>query len=303
VIDPPGSLIVGRFAQSPLTGSATIAADISQKIQAGQVYASVRTDAFPRGEIRGQFVQDLVVIRAAKDNTLYESASGSISNGAGQHFFCGRSADGDLKRAVIKFDVSGAGIPPGSVITEAVLGLTMTRSESGQQPIALHRLNADWGEGTSDARENEGSGAEAKTGDATWQHTFFSESFWESAGGDFVADASASQTVGGRGAYQWESPTMLEDVREWFENPAENFGWLLLGDETRNRTTKRFGSRENEEAFPMLTVRYEAPPCRSALVGDLNGDCRVDFLDLALMLSNWLVDCNETPGHPACLPR
>lgn len=43
--------------------------------------------------------------------------------------------------------------------------------------------------------------------------------------------------------------------------------------------------------------------CQFALVGDLNGDCRVGLSDLAMMAANWLVDCGLTPGDPACIPE
>jgi len=43
--------------------------------------------------------------------------------------------------------------------------------------------------------------------------------------------------------------------------------------------------------------------CLYALVGDLNDDCKVDWLDFALMAENWLIDCNLTPGDPACIPK
>jgi hypothetical protein len=42
--------------------------------------------------------------------------------------------------------------------------------------------------------------------------------------------------------------------------------------------------------------------CQYTLVGDLNGDCRVDLFDLALMAGAWLVDCNAVPPDPACMP-
>ena len=37
---------------------------------------------------------------------------------------------------------------------------------------------------------------------------------------------------------------MLADVQKWLDDPSSNFGWLLLGDETKSRTTKRFDSSE-----------------------------------------------------------
>lgn len=45
------------------------------------------------------------------------------------------------------------------------------------------------------------------------------------------------------------------------------------------------------------------PRCPFDLLGDLNYDCRVDFSDFALMASNWLIDCEQLPVDPACVPK
>jgi len=42
--------------------------------------------------------------------------------------------------------------------------------------------------------------------------------------------------------------------------------------------------------------------CHYELDYDLNGDCRADMSDLALLSQVWLVDCNSTPDEPACTP-
>jgi hypothetical protein len=43
--------------------------------------------------------------------------------------------------------------------------------------------------------------------------------------------------------------------------------------------------------------------CPYYLAGDLNDDCRVDFLDVATLAANWLIDCNTTPEDAACVPK
>jgi hypothetical protein len=43
--------------------------------------------------------------------------------------------------------------------------------------------------------------------------------------------------------------------------------------------------------------------CGYLIAGDLNNDCRVDLHDFAVMAANWLIDCNQTPGDPACVPK
>ncbi|MBL7187601.1 MAG: hypothetical protein ISS70_14865 [Phycisphaerae bacterium] len=50
-----------------------------------------------------------------------------------------------------------------------------------------------------------------------------------------------------------------------------------------------------------LAIRKE--PCLYQLAGDLNDDCRVDFLDDTIMAESWLIDCNLNPEKPACIPR
>ena len=43
--------------------------------------------------------------------------------------------------------------------------------------------------------------------------------------------------------------------------------------------------------------------CTLEVIGDLNEDCRVNFVDMAVMAQNWLIDCNLTPENPACLSQ
>ena len=47
---------------------------------------------------------------------------------------------------------------------------------------------------------------------------------------------------------------MVADVQSWLDNPASNFGWLVLGDETAIATAKRFDTRESASP-PVLTIR------------------------------------------------
>jgi len=115
-----------------------------------------------------------VTLHPTKDNTLYEDPKGSVSNGAGAHFFVGKTDLELTRRAVIAFDVA-EGIPAGSTILSATLELYMSRTNSPTQPVTVHRLLADWGEGTSNAPENEGTGTRATTGSATWLHTFHND--------------------------------------------------------------------------------------------------------------------------------
>jgi hypothetical protein len=198
-------------------------------------------------------------INPSKDNTLYEFVplDGDLSNGVGDHFFAGVTALGELRRGVLAFDIAGS-IPPGSTITSVSLSMNMSRTISDTRTVELHKLLADWGEGTSDASGFEGMGGPATTNDATWRHRFYNTIFWTTQGGDFSATVSASQSVDDIGQYIWSSAQMVADVQSWLDNPASNFGWLVLGDESTITTAKRFDTRESTSP-PVLTIEYTAP--------------------------------------------
>jgi hypothetical protein len=204
-----------------------------------------------------------VTLNAHKDNTLYESATGSISNGAGQAFFVGRTGQvtGSIRRGVLAFPIA-ENIPPGSTVTSVTLTLHMSRTALGAPTtmVEMHRALTDWGEGTANADGNEGSGAPATTNDATWIHRFFDTATWTQPGGDFQTQSSASQSVAGVGSYTWESTSQLvNEVQQWLDAPASNFGWVMIGDESGPSTSKRFDTHENIDpgARPHLTVTYQ----------------------------------------------
>jgi len=302
-LNPPGN--VAGTGKSPLVGAAVISNADKAKLLAGAVYFNVHSTAFPAGEIRGQVLPQKISLAAAKDNTLYETPTGSASNGQGEHLFAGRGRDGERKRAVIMFDVAAAGIPAGSTITGVELTLNMSKSSAGPANVTVHRIAQNWGEGSSDAPAEEGDGTQAARDDATWLHTFFNTSLWANPGGDFAPVPSASRSVAGPAKYTW-GPTdaVTADVQAWLNNPADNFGWLLLGNELIAQTAKRFDSSENPVPAnqPTLTIRYTSP-CLFKIAGDLNDDCKVNFLDFAAVANNWLAECGSLPLDPACVPK
>lgn len=199
----------------------------------------------------------MVDVPASKDNTLYEDAQGAVSNGAGSHFFVGTTASGSKRRGLIAFDIAGH-LPAGAVITSVMLQLDMTKTIAGRQNITLHKVLANWGEGNSDALDDEGQGAPAAAADATWKHRFFPNTLWATVGGNFAATASATTPVDALGVYTWGStPGMVADVQAWLNQPTSNFGWLLRGNEATTTTAKRFDTKESvADNGPLLTVEF-----------------------------------------------
>ncbi|HET9233640.1 MAG TPA: DNRLRE domain-containing protein, partial [Candidatus Eisenbacteria bacterium] len=219
-----------------------------------------------------------VTVGSMKDNTLYESATGALSNGAGQRFVAGRNQNGLKRRGLIAFDVASV-LPAGAVIQSVGLTLRLASGggSTGTQNIGLHRTLANWGEGTSVATGDELSGANATTNDATWLHTFFPSQFWASAGGDWFATASAVVSVSSETFYTWSTAGMVSDVQGWLNSPSSNFGWTVLGKESGGgNAQKPFHTKEaTDPAFrPALSITYvyTPPPPTGACCFD-DGSC------------------------------
>jgi len=55
------------------------------------------------------------------------------------------------------------------------------------------------------------------------------------------------------------------DVQSWIDQPATNFGWIVVGDETTGNTARKCDSRESAAGNPTLTVSYIAPGQTAAI--------------------------------------
>ena len=204
---------------------------------------------------------DVLSVVADRDNTMYEDAPGTNSNGAGSFIFTAtQSSNGWARRALVHFDVSS--IPAGSTINSAQLSLRVTQTISGSQDIDLHRVVADWGEAGSNAPGQEGGGTSAQNGDATWVSSFHPSTAWAQPGGDFASTASATASVGSSGSTSvWSSAGMEADVQSWVSGAQPNFGWVVKHtDEIVYGTAKRFRSRENTTTSQRPTLVVDFTP-------------------------------------------
>jgi hypothetical protein len=210
---------------------------------------------------------EIVSLVPTGDTTIY-SESGDLSNGAGEFVFSGRTARSTTRRALLRFDVA-ASVRPGSTISTVTLTLHPSQSPGSSEPplpqsFVLHRVIAPWGEGTSDARTPGGFGTRATVNDATWTYRFWYSDVWTTPGGDFNPSESAHTVISvTNDAFVVWGPTaeMVRDVRDWLDQPATNFGWILIGNEALDKTARRFDSRESRKVTyrPVLTIEFIPP--------------------------------------------
>jgi hypothetical protein len=141
----------------------------------------------------------IITIGASSDATIYQNNVNN-SNGAGPAMFAGTNAMNSPRRGLLAFDIA-ANVPAGSIVSDVQLTLFLAQvagADTTPRTIELHLLTSDWGEGTTGAGSavgGSGQGFPANAGDATWNANFFGTTLWGTAGGDFVAAASASTVV------------------------------------------------------------------------------------------------------------
>lgn len=204
---------------------------------------------------------DVIVVPSSRDNTLYESATGAVSNGAGENVFAGLTTQG-IRRGLMHFQVDSM-IPAGSTVTAVQLVLNVTNANNVPTDYTLQRVLSNWGEGTSDAGLPGGQGTPSSTGDATWIHTFFNTAFWTTVGGDFSSTVSATANLTATaGPLSWTSAQMVADVQAWVNSPGANFGWVIRNDEATLMDSARFASRENTSPAlrPALSITFTPIP-------------------------------------------
>lgn len=170
-------------------------------------------------------------LSAAKDNTLFEEAE--LSNGAGDWIFAGATDasknNAAMRRALLSWNLST--VPAGATVATASVTLKMDRTIAPAYAFSLHKMTANWGEGTTNAAAQEGDGITASANDATWLKPFFGQAAtWTTPGGDFLATRSASLSVGMATNYTWAAPGLAADLNAWLAAPAANFGWMLKAD-------------------------------------------------------------------------
>ena len=207
---------------------------------------------------------DSVSLSPVADTALF-NAFPNNNMGSNANVAAGATASGAIFRAMVKFDLAGA-IPAGATVDSVSLELRDVSSSASfiSSNFELHRLLADWGEGTGTGNQ----GRAATNGEATWNSRFHNVAAWSAPGGatgvDFATNVSSSAFISVSGALTtWSSSAeMIADVQFWLDTPSSNFGWALLSDaEGTLETARRFASREDTMGRgPKLTVQFTPVP-------------------------------------------
>lgn len=199
---------------------------------------------------------------ASEDAVIYDDGESASGIGTLQ---VGRLPDpeGIVRRALVRFEAGG--FPPEGTIQDAVLTMRLVgrgpQSDEGPMEISLHRLLAPWSEG--DVRSNDATGTPATAGSVTWLHRDSPDLLWENPGSDYLAEPSATlilpaETFSEERQVQWQGAGMDADIQHWIANPDDNYGWILITEESVSGRSAEFESRNDRwpTARPTLKFSY-----------------------------------------------
>ena len=268
----------------------------------------------------GQVLAESVTVTAVADTTLIEDAPDNNLGGA-LIVNAGTTQTFKRNRGLFRFDFAGR-IPPGSRVEKVDLILEVTgqpKEEQNASSFGLHRVLKPWGEGDKSSPDliHPGLGAPATAGEATWKHRFaFTTNAWTIPGAaatnDYTPEASSETFVYGLGDSPYtfvSTPRLVADVQTWVDNPAANFGWILISQsEELNFTARRFASREDAGREPYLVIEYVPPKIdlpaitngqfNFSFVVQPNQTYAVEFRPSLSPLDNWSTLTNF-PAQPA----
>ncbi len=211
---------------------------------------------------------DSVVLAPVADTFIADSFPDN-NFGAMIFFNGGTTQNYNTNRGLVRFDPTAA-IPPGSKILSAAVTAEVVGQPSepwNSANFGLHRLLRDWGEGDNFATKPQNA-AGAGTNEANWFYRFaFTAATWGVTGGqpgvDYAPVPSVTTWVYEAGnPYTFNStPALAADVQGWLDEPATNFGWMLIvQNATDNFTARRFGARESGVDAPRLDLSFQSPP-------------------------------------------
>lgn len=211
---------------------------------------------------------DVVTLNPSADTALHEYFPGN-NLGAQAWLTAGTTQNGPRTRGLMQFDLTGV-IPLGAIINSVTLTLEVTRTPiDGDAPsnFLLHRMLVDWAEGTGSGNPPT-LGRAALPGETTWNERRAGAAPWGAPGGlagvDYAAAWSGQQFIYGENfsPYTFAStPGLVADAQRWLDQPASNFGWMMLTqDESANFSARRFASREDPFRAPILEIDFTPVP-------------------------------------------
>ena len=123
-------------------------------------------------------------------------------------------------------------------------------------------------------------------------------------GNPILAAINNSTELLGVEAFIWDVNNGMRNLKDVLENDydLDLAGWILshATDISADGLTIVGDGTNPDGNIEGWVARLE---CEYLLAGDINNDCKVDFLDFAMLAETWLTNCSQNPLDPACIPK
>ena len=97
-------------------------------------------------------------------------------------------------------------------------------------------------------------------------------------------------------AFYWSGNDGMIDLNDYIPPGS---GWTLKKAYGINEIGQIVGYGTNPDGDTRgFLLTYECP---YDIEGDVDGNCKIEMVDFALMAKNWLLDCRTNPYDPACV--
>ncbi len=197
--------------------------------------------------------QNSIQIFANKDNTIISDFM-SNSNGEGPFVYVGLSGNGGIRRGLLSFQVFT--LPTSIVVDSVSLTMNCTKIPNiSSDTFYLHQLTQHFGEGSSSTQQ--GGGAQAENGDATWQDAYYDSIDWNTAGGDYDTTQLSTCLIDDFGSFTFQNTSIFTQVvQNWLNSATDGLNLLLKTNEQNTHTLKGFASKESTDTASFLTIYY-----------------------------------------------
>jgi RHS repeat-associated protein len=228
----------------------------SYKVLRNTVASIERTVTLPADGLASKTLQPDPARGKASYIMFINGQTSCATRGAYIRMHVGANAS-SIRRAILAFDLRD--IPTKATVTSASMALWQADILRGSGTVNVHRLTADWREGT---------GINTCVGDgATWYEKVGGVP-WATPGGDFSPTVIASKTKAAGDQPQWDSFTVTSVVQQWMRGDAPNLGLLLkLANESFSPCTTitncNYWAYQSDDVTvaptlrPSLTVSYQ----------------------------------------------
>jgi len=254
----------GYFANYPIT--------------AGQ-YDSDDTDVcIPNGAYSDTFAINIIV---AKDTWIEREPNPTgFNNNNDNH---GKDVELHIKkkndeprRTLLQFDL---GTQNGNLISSAKLKLNIKTGEDQGVIVQTYQLIKPWEEGTGG-----GEYFNNNHNDVLWTQAADNDN-WTTEGGDYNTTLLGEIETSSDGWIETTIPT--EIVQSWIDNPATNFGIILIATGADNKLVRFYSSEGNSGKSPRLELTMQTDICNGGSVNngggstvDTDGDGIYDHVEI-----------------------